>query len=118
MNGQNDLMKEDDEKILHTVKEFIGDDCRTSSITGILSLETYTTEKRITKSLSGCMHLCDGTGLATWSFYDTDKARLIRSAEELEKMAAYIREFAAAMRANADVVGEFDINPEGLNGVQ
>ena len=116
--GQNDLMADDNNKVVHTVKEFVGNDCRTSSVTGILAIDTYKSDKRTSISLEGCIHLCDGNGLATWSFYDTDKARLIKSAEELEKMAAYICEFAAAIRANADVVGEFDINPEGLNGVQ
>ena len=117
MYGTNDLMKDDDENVLYTVKEFIGNDCRTSSITGIISLETYKKENGITKSLSGCLHLCDGSSLATWSFYETDRARLIKSAEEIEKMAAHIIDFAAAIRKNADVVGEFDVVPEGQSGL-
>jgi hypothetical protein len=110
MYGSNDLIKDDDEKVLHSVKEFIGDDCRTSSVTGILSLETYRGDKKITKSLSGCVHLCDGSGLATWSFYETDKERLIKSAEELRKMARHIEDFADAIALHADAVGEFDVN--------
>jgi hypothetical protein len=116
MSGQNDLMKDDTEKVLHTVKEFIGNDCRTSSVTGILSLDTYTSEKRVSKSLTGCIHLCDGDGLATWSFYDTDKDRLIKSAEELRKMARHLEDFADAICLHADAVGEFDVNPEGISG--
>jgi hypothetical protein len=109
MNGQNDLMKDEDEVVLHEVKEFIGNDCRTSSVTGMLSLDTYKSDVRITKSLSGCIHLCDGSGLATWSFYDTDKQRLIKSADELRKMARILEDFADAITLHSDVVGEFPV---------
>ena len=110
-------MKDDDEVVVFEVKELIGNDCRTASVTGRLAVEGYTNEyqgkRTLRKSLSGCIHLCDGSGLATWSFYDDNGPRLIRSAIELEKMAAHLIDFAAAIRKTADQVGEFDAKDQG-----
>jgi hypothetical protein len=117
MSGQNDLIKDDDEVVVYEVKELIGTDCRTSSVTGSLTVEGYTTEyegkRTLHKSLQGCIHLCDGSGLATWSFYDSNGPRLVKSAIELEKMAAHLIDFAAAIRKVSDQVGEFDVKDQG-----
>lgn len=100
--SQSELAKDDDETVLFEVKEFLGDSCNVAVVAGRVSLETYTHGEQTTKSLTGCIHISDSGNQVVWSFYGEHKDRLIEEAASLEKLAAILIDYAAAVRKNVD----------------